>query len=251
MLKRFSFDEFVQRTGGWSLIIIIAIAQVLSLVGAIPGLLSIRINAEFETGPLEAFSRLIPILIVITNLVLLAVSWWITPATRKRLSDEAAGVHKAKLEDEFLAWREITSLNWRHAIATVFLTSVLIFVPGFFFSSAAGKPFSSAFQPAALDAADPVYLLIGGVVALFGSVILSTLLIERLTLPIRLMLLPKDFETQLKGRSGLLLNGKFLAVTLLLIVIAVLLIAPIGYQHTVRVLYAEISSVEIFRGLQL
>ncbi|MGZ9235369.1 MAG: GAF domain-containing protein, partial [Anaerolineales bacterium] len=32
---------------------------------------------------------------------------------------------------------------------------------------------------------------------------------------------------------------------------AVLLIAPIGYQHTIRVLYAEISSIEIFRGLQV
>src|SRR5919106_1872918 len=98
MLKRFSFDEFVKRTGEWSLIIIIAIAQILSLFGAIPGLLSIRINAEFEKGPLEAFSGLIPLLIVITNLALLAVSWWITPATRKRLNDQAASVHKAKSE---------------------------------------------------------------------------------------------------------------------------------------------------------
>jgi len=36
-----------------------------------------------------------------------------------------------------------------------------------------------------------------------------------------------------------------------LIATAILLIAPIGYQHTVRVLYAEISSIEIFRGLQI
>ncbi len=69
-------------------------------------------------------------------------------------------------------------------------------------------------------------------------------------MPIRLLLLPKDIETQLRGRSGLLLRTKFLALTLALIMIAVLLIAPIGYQHTIRVLYAEISSIEIFRGLQ-
>lgn len=251
MLRRFSFDQFIERTGGWSLIILIAIAQILSLFGAIPGLLSIRINAEFESGLLQAFSRLVPLLILITNLGLLVVSWWITPATRKRLSDQAAGVHRANAEDEFLAWREITGLNWRHAIATGFLTSVLIFLPGFLFASAAGKPLFSAFQPTAVDASDPVYLLIGGVVSLFGSVILSMLLIEQLTLPIRLMLLPKDFEIQLRGRSGLLLNSKFLAVTLALIIIAVLLIAPIGFQHTVRVLYTEIRPYEIFRGLQL
>lgn len=251
MIKRFSFDQFVQRTGGWSLIIIIALAQILSLFGAIPGLLSIKINAEFEEGPLEAYSRIVPVLIVITNLCLLIVSWWTTPAARRRLNDHAAGLAKTKLEDEFQAWREITSLNWRHAIAALGLSSILIILPGFLISFATGEPISSAFQPTALNTSDPVYILIGGAVSLLGSVILAILLIERLTLPIRLILLPNDFETQLTGRSGLLLNSKFLSLTLALIVIAVLLIAPIGYQHTVRVLYGEISSFEVFRGLQL
>ena len=251
MIKRFSFDQFVQRTGGWSLIIIIAVVQILSLFGAIPGLLSIRINAEFEEGPLETFSRMVPILVLIANLGILAVSWWITPAARRRLNEYAAGAGKANQEDEFLAWREITSLNWRHALAAVLLTSVLIILPGFLISFAEGEPISSAFQPSALNASDPIYILIGGTVSLLGSVLLAILMIERFTLPIRLILLPNDLETQLRGRSGLLLRTKFLALIFALIMIAVLLIAPIGYQHTIRVLYAEISSIEIFRGLQV
>ncbi len=250
MMHKFSFDKLVQRTGGWSLIIVIALAQLISLFGAIPGLLSIRINAEFEEGPLEVYSNFVPILILIAGLILLAVSWQITAAARKRLNDYAAGVSRANAQEEFQAWREITSLSWRHAIATVTITSILIILPGFFVSFAAGEPITSAFQPTALDASDPVYILIGGTVSLLGSVILAILMIERFTLPIRLILLPKDLETQLRGRSGLLLRTKFLALTLALIMIAVLLIAPIGYQHTIRVLYAEISSIEIFRGLQ-
>jgi GAF domain-containing protein/HAMP domain-containing protein len=250
MIKRFSFNQFMHRTGGWSLIIIIAVAQILSLFGAIPGLLSVRVNAEFEEGPLEAFSTIVPILILIVNLLLLAVSWWITPTARKRLKEHAAGVERGNPEDEYLAWREITSLNWRHAIAAVFLTSILIILPGFLISFAAGEPISAVFEPNALTASDPVYILIGGIVSLVGSVLLAMLLIERLTLPIRLILLPRDIETQLKGRSGLLLNGKFLALTLALIALAVLLIAPIGYQYTVRVLYTEFSIGDIFRGLQ-
>jgi GAF domain-containing protein/HAMP domain-containing protein len=251
MFKRFSFDRFVQGTGGWSLIIIIAIAQLLSLFGAIPGLLSIRVNAEFEEGPLETFSRLVPILILITNLGLLAVAWWLTPAARQRLNEYAAGNGRVKPEDEFLAWREITSLSWRHAIATVLLTSILVILPWFLVSFVEGEPISSAFQPTALNTSDPIYILIGGTVAVLSSVILAILILERFTLPIRLILLPKDLETQLKGRSGLLLRTKFLALTFALIMISVLLIAPIGYQHTIRVLYAEISSMEIFRGLQI
>jgi GAF domain-containing protein/HAMP domain-containing protein len=251
MIQRFSFDRLVQRTGGWSLIILVAIAQTISLLGAIPGLLSVRVNAEFEEGPLETYSNIVPLLIVVVGILLLVLTWRITSAARKRLDDYAAQVTRAKPEDELRAWNEITSLNWRHALATIALTLILVLMPGFLVSFAAGEPIASAFQPSALDASDPIYILIGGSVSLLGSVILSLLLIERLTLPIRLILLPQDIETQLKGRAGLLLRTKFLVLTLALMVIAILLIAPIGYQHTIRVLYAEISSIEIFRGLQI
>ena len=177
MLKRFSFEQFMQRTGGWSLIILIAIAQILSLIGAIPGLLSIRVNAESEQGPLEAFFQMVPLLFLVINLVLLAVSWWITPAARKRLNERALGIDRPKPDDEFLAWREITSLTWRHAIAAGFFTSLLIILPGFLITFNQGKQISSVFQPTTLNASDPIYILMGGIVALFGSVMLSILLI--------------------------------------------------------------------------
>jgi GAF domain-containing protein/HAMP domain-containing protein len=250
MIKRFSFDRLVQRTGGWSVIILIAVAQILSLIGAIPGLLSIRINAESEQGPLELFFQMVPVLVLFANLLILAVSWWITPTARKRLHNWAIGRDRANPEEEFLAWREITSLTWRHAIAAGLLTALVVILPGFLVTFTRGEKISSVFQPTALNASDPIYILLGGTVALLGSVMVAVLLIERFTRPLRLILVPKDFETQLKGRSGLLLNGKFLSLTLVLILIAILLIAPIGYQHTIRVLYAEISSMEIFRGLQ-
>ena len=251
MFKRIPFDRLVRRTGGWSLIILVAIAQLLSLVGAIPGLLSVRFNAEYEEGPLEAFSLTVPILVLIAFLALLVVAWWMTPTARKRLNDWAAGTGGGNLEEEFLAWREITSLNWRHAVAAVFLLSVGVILPGFLISFTDGKSILSVFKPVDLYSSDPVYILLGGGVSLFGSAILAMLLIERLTLPLRLMLVPQDFETQLKGRSGMLLNSKFLALTLALILIAVLLIAPIGYQYTARAKYTEMSPDEIFVGLQI
>jgi GAF domain-containing protein/HAMP domain-containing protein len=93
--------------------------------------------------------------------------------------------------------------------------------------------------------------LIGGLVSLFGSVIIAVIMIERLTLPLRLILLPKDVEVQLKGHAGLLLNGKFMGLTLAVVGIAVWMVAPIGYHHTLEVLYGEVSSMEIFQGLRL
>jgi GAF domain-containing protein/HAMP domain-containing protein len=250
MIKRFSFDQFVKRTTGWSLIIIIAVSQAIAILGAIPGILSIRVNAQFEQQQLRSFSTLIPLLAVATILLLLGFSWQITATARKRLTDWAEGFVRSKPEDEFLAWREITSLSWRYGLAAIFLISVTVILPALYISFSEGNVMSSVFQPAALNASDPIYVLVGGVVALLGAVIPAVLMIEQFTQPIRLILLPKDFETQFKARSGLLLNGKFLALTLALILIAILLIAPIGYQHTIRVLYAEVSSFEIFRGLQ-
>jgi GAF domain-containing protein len=250
MIKRFSIDQLVRRTGGWSLIILIATAQIIALLGAIPGILSIWVNAEFDEQQLRIFSILVPILIIITNLIILGIGWWLTPTARKQLNSWSNQSIKPKPEDDFLAWREITSFSWRYGIGAALVILIVDILPAFLISFSKGEVISSAFQPTALNSSDPIYILIGGAVSLFGSVILAILMIERLTLPIRAILLPKDFETQLKGRSGLLLNGKFLTLTLALIGIAVLLIAPIGYQHTVRVLYAEISSIEIFRGLQ-
>ena len=251
MIKRFSVEPLVRRNGGWSLIIILAAAQIISLLGAIPGILSIQVNAEFDEPQLRLFSIFVPAVIILTNLILLAIGWRLTPIARKQLDSLANESTRPKAEDELLGRTEITSLSWRYAIAAIFVIFFVDILPTFLISFSQGEVISSAFQPTALNSSDPFYILIGGTVALFGSVMLSMLLIERFTLPIRVILLPKDFETQLKGRSGLLLNGKFLALTLALIGIAVLLIAPIGYQHTVRVLYAEISSIEIFRGLQL
>ena len=250
MIKRFSFDQLLRRYGGWSLMIILAVAQIVALLGAIPGILSIQANAEFTESQQRVLSTFVPVLIVLTILILLVINWLITPVARKRLDAWAGVSTKPKSEDELTAWIEITSLSWHFGIAAVFVVFFVDILPVFLYSFSQGEVISSAFQPTALNSSDPIYILIGGAVSLFGSVILGMLLIERFTLPIRVILLPKDFETQLKGRSGLLLNGKFLVLTLAVIAIAILLIAPIGYQHTVRVLYAEISSFEIFRGLQ-
>ena len=251
MIKGRSLEQLVQRYGGRSLVIILAGVQIIALLGAIPGILSIRANAEFDESQLRIVSLAVPALILMTYLVLLAISWLLTPAVRRRLDSWARETTKPRSEDELLAWIEITSLSWRYGMAAGFVIFLIDILPIFLFSFSKGEVISSAFQPTALNSSDPIYILIGGVVSLIGSVILAMLLIERFTLPIRVILLPKDFETQLKGRAGFLLNGKFLTLTLALIGIAILLIAPIGYQHTVRVLYSEISSIEIFRGLQL
>ncbi len=252
MSERLSLGQLLSRLGGWYLIIIIAAAQLIALLGAIPGILSINVNAEFDGQQLRVFAWITPLLIVSSNLILLGVSWLMTPTARKRLNDWAKGLLRSNPDEEFRAWREITSLTWRYGIAAAIVIIVVDILPVFFITLSQGEaPISSVFQPTAINSSDPLYVVIGGFASLLGSTILAVLMIERLALPARLVLVPNDFETQLKGRSGALLIGKFQILILGLIAIGVLLIAPIGYQQTIRILYSEVNSLDRFSSLQI
>jgi GAF domain-containing protein/HAMP domain-containing protein len=252
MSRLFSLDRLLSRTGGRYIITVIAVAQLIALLGAIPGFLSINANAEFDERQLQIFSWVVPLSIGLTNFVLLGISWLITSTARKRLGEWARGSTSSGYEEEeYKAWREITSLTWRYGIMAGFVIFLINILPAFFIARSQSEVISSPFQSTPINSPDPAYVLIGGIVSLLGFVILAILMIERLTLPARLVLVPSKFDTQLSGRFGALLIGKFQILILGLIAISVLLIAPIGYQQTVRILYSEISSLEIFGNLQL
>lgn len=250
MTKRISHDQMLQRFGGRYLILLIAGAQVIALAGAIPGLLSVQANAAFDQGQLHNLSRLVPTTILLTMLILAIISHRLTQAARKRLDARADHTIRLTPEDELLGWREITSLSWRYGVAALFVASTVILLPAFLLSFSRGEGLASALRPTGLNAANPMYVLIGGAVAILGSVAFAMLLMEHFTLPLRLILLPKDFETQLKGRAGLLLNRKLLLLILALMAMAILLIAPIGFHQIVLAQYGETSAPDIFRLLQ-
>ena len=251
MSKWFSLEQLLSQTGGRYLIIVIAAAQVIGMLGAIPGILSIQVNADFSEALIHTFSIVVPILIVLSNLIMLGISWQFTRASRSRLNKWVEGTLKPDSTEELAAWREITSLIWRYGITAAIVIFVVNILPPFIMSILQSDAVSSPFQPTSLSSPNPVYILLGGLVSILGSVILIVLLIERFTLPARLVLVPADFDTQLKGRAGALLIGKFQVLILALTAIGILLIAPIGYHQTIRILYAEVSSLEVFSNLQV
>ncbi|HVF26074.1 MAG TPA: GAF domain-containing protein [Anaerolineales bacterium] len=250
MTNRFSLDRLLARTGGRYLIIVIAVAQLIALLGAIPGILSISANAEFNERELQAFSWLVPLSIILSNILLLGLSWLMTASARKRLDDRSQTLLISTPDEEYKAWREITSLTWRYGIVAGLVIMLVNILPVFLITLSQSEVISSPFQPTSINSPAPAYVVLGGLASLLGSVLFAVLMIERLTLPARLVLVPVDFDTQLKGRFGALLIGKFQILILALIAISVLLIAPIGYQQTVRILYSEVSSLDRFSGLQ-
>jgi GAF domain-containing protein/HAMP domain-containing protein len=67
----------------------------------------------------------------------------------------------------------------------------------------------------------------------------------------RLILTPQDFDIQLAGATSLRIMTKFQIAFLALILVAILLVAPIGYHQTTLVLFEEIGSQEVLSDLQL
>ena len=105
MIKRFSLDQLLARTGGGFIIIVLAASQLIALLGSVPGILSIQVNAQFDQNETRIFSFLVPALTILSNALLLLIGWWFTPAARKRLNEWAANRLKPNQEEELNAWR--------------------------------------------------------------------------------------------------------------------------------------------------
>lgn len=250
MSDTFSLGRLLSRTGGRYIVVAVAIAQFVALLGALPGFISIRANVILPDVQLSAVGIGVSLSILVSQITTLVIAWRITPTARKSLNDVVLGVGKSNDKNELKAWKEITALAWRYGLITFFVSFLLQVLPAYFIAQTQSDVVTSPFQPTSLNSPTPFYLLVGGSVSVLGFSILATLLVERFTLPARLALLPANFENQLKGRSGALLVGKFMILTLALILIGILLVAPIGFQQAVRILYAEVSSFEVFNALR-
>jgi hypothetical protein len=159
----------MQRTGGRFIVIVLAVAQISSLVAAIPGIISVQANAQFDAKQIHGFAISIPLLLILSNVLLLSIGRYLTPKARKRLDAWAEGNLKPNPEDEFTAWRELTRITWQHGVASGIVGFIVVILPVFFITYSQSGVISSPFQPTSLNSPDPIYVLLGGFVSLFAS----------------------------------------------------------------------------------
>ncbi|HSM72029.1 MAG TPA: GAF domain-containing protein [Anaerolineales bacterium] len=248
-MKQFN-ETLLKRTAGWHILIVIAISQIVGLLGALPGYVTLQLLTDFEEDLVRIFSSLLPSLIFISQIILLGIGWWNTSNARSRLSQQSADTEQANNEKAFAAWKEITNLTTKHGVSMFAVYLLVIIMPPLVITLSRMDVVSSVLHPASINSPTPFYIFFTGLASVLGSVILSLLLIERFTLPDRLALLPDDFETQLNARTGALLGTKFQILILSLIVIGIAVITPLGYQQTLRILFADVRPMEIFGDLQ-
>ena len=233
MKNLFSPDQYLQRLGGGYIMLIVAVAQLSAIVGAIVGSVSIQHNADFSLETMAETSRFTPFLILASSLILLALAWYLTPNARKRLTDWTRNQLKADPKEELAAWQEITAFTTRYGAGAIFVTYVISILPTALYSYNAG----------ATTADQLIYTLLGGLVAVLTTIIIAVLIIDRLSTPARLALVPKGFDAQLQGLAGPRLVFKFLVLILILLSIGILLLGPVGFHYLSMSLPAENQSV--------
>lgn len=241
MKQRFSTEILLAKSGGLYIVLAIAAAQLLALPGAILGAISIQLSDSFSSAQLRQISGVIPVLVLIGNLILLAISWFLTPNVRNKLSLVVSGSSpRTNSDQEFKAWKEITGLAWRYGAAAVPIAYLVNILPPSLYYYLKGATSQAQFS----------YALAGGGAAILGMVILAVLIIDSLLIPARLALIPDTFEAQTSGRNGTLLTGKLIIIILTLILITILTVVPIGFHNTMMALQQQGNSSQILSDIQ-
>jgi len=248
-MMRNIFDQLLRLFGGRYIIIATATSQLLGLIGMIPGMVFLYLTSQLVNINFS-ITTLVFSFVGISQVILLVIAWWVTPVSRAMVDEWRSNSKSHNPSDELSAWREITNLTTVYGISILIVYILLVVAPPFFIAVSQRGELSSAFQSTSITSPTPLYILLGGLASIFGAIVLTLLLLERVTLPVRLVLIPKDYNNQLKGRSGVLLGIKFQALTLGLIIVSVAIIAPLGYQQTLRILYSEVNSIQVFIDLQ-
>jgi GAF domain-containing protein/HAMP domain-containing protein len=210
-------------TGGYYILIVVALAQFSTYIFTIPVSLFIAVSAEFT---MEDFSRLW--LVTMTGMllalgILLVHVFLSNRQAHIRLQDILKGKTVSTNEElESMAWKQISSLPWLYARVATLLSILVAFLPMLIYEVFVLK----------LPNDQVIYTAIGIFISSLGIVTLGMITLEGMITPARQMLLPKNYQAQLAGAMSLKLLPKLNIIILTLITIGILLVAPIGYHFT-------------------
>jgi GAF domain-containing protein/HAMP domain-containing protein len=234
--------SLIKKTGKYYLSLAIAIAQLPFFPAALVGAIIVQINANYANQQFFKIGIATSILLIIGYLIVIIYGMRITRKANQRLGEWAqTGILVKDRVEEVFAWREVTTLPTRFG--------VFVMVIVLFFEISLVNVYQYFFLNANSD--QVVYSFLGGLVPGITVIILSMLILEQLLIPVRDILLPSNFEDQLKGSSNSYIFSKFLMIGLGLILITTLLIAPIGYRQTFKAIYETIGSIQLFNELRI
>lgn len=241
-----TFQKFLNRvlnwSGGYYLVLSIIAAQMGSTLVAIPIMLIAQINAEFSYAEFNQLSQFTGWLAMTGNLALWVLTYFINKQAFHGLQQHKKGAPlPGGSAEELKAWKQVSTWTWKYAITASFTNLVVVGIPIL--------SYLQFYLHATYD--QLIYILISITIVTLSIITLDVSILDRLLIPVRHALLPRHFDAQLEGATGLTLLGRLYVVVPAMITLSILLIAPIGYHQTTRVLYQEIGSAQVLRELQV
>lgn len=241
-------QRILRRSGRGYIALCVAVNQMLLIPGIGIWLLILQINAELTTEQLRQVAAVLTISGLLCTGILVGGIQYFARTASQRLGQWARNETLTSGSPEELAgWGQITSAPARYALASLLVMPVVMILPllGFIYLN---------IQVHAVDALvtseKMIYAVLGGIVAIIATVLLTTLIFERALVPAREVLLPRSFEAQLVGAAGVRIQRKFVLSMIGLVIVSVLLVAPIGYHIAYVILYEPLTSELVFQELR-
>lgn len=234
-------ERLLAKTGGWYIIIAAFFAQLIASISTFLGIIFEQLNADYTSEIITLLSHLNVIVIPAVSITLLIITFILSRTMRQHLDAWKQRPEQFLRDGGGDSWKITQNIILKYAFSAIIISISIVIIPKIIVLSRSG-----------LATQDQViYGLIASLISNLAFVPLSTIILDRLLMPVRQLLLPKDFLQQLSGLGRLKILFKVLAMVFITLLIATLLIAPIGYRQTMRALYQEIGSLEILGDLQI
>lgn len=215
-------QTMLKRLGGWYLPVMALIVQQAAFISSILSAYFVQNNVRFTREQFTPIATVFLIVVVIGNILILVWTYYTTADARARLGDWANDRKLLKdIPQETRAWKQVNTLPLRFVLATLIVAIFGQTLPVALYGQIAGI----------LTVDQAIYVFMGGIAAtlLAAAVILYSL--DFLLLSARDVLAPQQFEAQLQNLANFPLANKLISSTLALILLTLLIIAPIGFNH--------------------
>ncbi len=233
--------RLMARTGGWYIVIVTIFAGFAASVTIPSGLIFELLNADYSPETTALLRRIELIVIPVVIIIIVGTVFILTRELRAHLSTWKQNPELYSKDDSYEAWKSTHNIIWKYALAATVIFFCFIVIPKMVLLS----------QPAIASRDQAIYGFIAGLITILAFVPLSTVLLDRLMIPARSLLLPKEYSQQLAGLSKLRILYKILVIVFLSLLISVLLIAPIGYHQITLVLNEKNDPVKILADFQI
>ncbi|PWH12629.1 MAG: hypothetical protein DDG60_12000 [Anaerolineae bacterium] len=200
-----------------------------------------RNNNDFSPEQYNLSLLITIVLFLLGDILVAAATVYYTRDIALRLEQWKAGKTTSDTQTELRAWRQSNGILWNYSMVAIPAAGLVNILPLLIFQS-----YSLKATPNQL-----IYSALGTGLAALISIGISILVVEYLMRPTRTLLLPSNFEQQIKGAIGARLRTKLILNTLALLGISILALAPLGYSRTYRVLYEAIGSFNTLTELQV